>query len=123
LPGARAALGEQRAKAFEAEADIGIGRGPITHFAFVGTIFEAANGRIMTADRDAVVKRMVARGQPVPEQYRGRLGITEGPLADAMERRTEQLRDDVRRAGGETMAYTAMWQLWVGRQRRRGLQF
>ncbi len=112
-PGVQAALGEQTLRQLNQEIDTGLGYGSMAAAAFAGSVQEAAVGRIMTADRDALVKRLEARGKPVPESVRGRLGITEGPLADAMAERTRALYEGVRASGLDNGDYVTLWQRWV----------
>ncbi|HSI05050.1 MAG TPA: hypothetical protein VLC93_11250, partial [Myxococcota bacterium] len=111
-PGVQAALGDQTVRQLDREIDTSLGYGAMATAAFAGSVQEAAVGRIMTADRDALVKRLEARGRPVPESLRGRLGITEGPLADAMAERTRALHSGVRASGLDNNDYVALWQQW-----------
>lgn len=112
-PGVQAALGEQTVRALGAEIDTGVGYGTMETAAFAGRVQEAAIGRIMSADRDALIRRLEARGRPIPDNLRTRLGITEGPLADAMTERTRALYEGVRASGLDNNDYVALWQQWV----------
>lgn len=117
LPGVRAAIGEAEAQKYAIEAETGITHGAFARAAYAGQIQEAAVGRIMTADRDALVARLRARGKDVPDAMLGRLGITEGPLADAMAERTQALYAGAMQAGLDNTQYTMAWSQWLMRQR------
>jgi hypothetical protein len=120
MPGVRAAIGEGRANGFKNEAEFCIVQGMFARAAYAGSIQEAAVGRILTADRDDMVACLRARNKEVPRRLLGRLGITEGPLADAMAERTRVLYEGAKTAGLDNQQYAFAWSRWAAKQRPSG---